>query len=99
VRNEEVLHTVKEERNILYIIENRKASWIGHTFRKNCLLKYVTEGKIEVMERQRRRHKQLADVLKEMRRYWNLKQEVLDHILWRTPFGQGCVPVIRQTTE
>jgi hypothetical protein len=37
VRNEEVLHRVKEE---------RKANWIGHILRRNCFIKHVTEGKI-----------------------------------------------------
>jgi hypothetical protein len=39
VRNEEVLHRVKEERNILLTIKRRKANWIGHILRRNCLLK------------------------------------------------------------
>jgi hypothetical protein len=30
VRNEEVLHRVQEERNILHKIKGRKANWIGH---------------------------------------------------------------------
>jgi hypothetical protein len=47
VRNEEVLHRVKEERNILHTIRRRKANWIGHILRRNCLLKHVTEGKLE----------------------------------------------------
>jgi hypothetical protein len=38
VRNEEVLHRVKEERNILHTIKRRKANWIGHILRRNCLL-------------------------------------------------------------
>jgi hypothetical protein len=46
VRNE-VLHRVKEERNIVHTIKIRKANWIGHILRRNCLLKHVTEGKIE----------------------------------------------------
>jgi len=29
VRNEEVLHRVKEDRNILHIIKRGKANWIG----------------------------------------------------------------------
>jgi hypothetical protein len=45
VRNEEVLHRVKEERNIVHTIKRRKANWIGHILRRNCL-----EGKIEVTE-------------------------------------------------
>jgi heme exporter protein D len=44
-RNEEVLHTVNEERNILHTIKRRKASYIGHILRRNCLLKHVIEEK------------------------------------------------------
>jgi hypothetical protein len=47
VRNEEVLHRVKEERNIVHTIKRRKANWIGHILRRNCLLKHVIEGKLE----------------------------------------------------
>jgi hypothetical protein len=46
VRNEEVLLTVKEQRNILHEISKRKANWIGHILRRNCLLQQVIEGKI-----------------------------------------------------
>jgi hypothetical protein len=46
VRNE-VLHRVKEDRNILHTIKRRKANWIGHILRRNCLLKQVIEGKLE----------------------------------------------------
>jgi hypothetical protein len=45
VRN--ALHRVKEERNILRTIKRRKANWIGHIVRRNCLLKHVIEGKRE----------------------------------------------------
>ena len=47
VRNEEVLHTVKGERNILHTIKERKTNWIDNMLRRNCLLKHVIEGKIE----------------------------------------------------
>jgi len=47
VKNEEVFHRVKEERKILNAIKRRKANWIDHILRKNCLLKHVTEGKVE----------------------------------------------------
>jgi hypothetical protein len=47
VRNEEVLHRVKVERNILHTIKRRKANWIGHILRRNCLLKHVIEGTLE----------------------------------------------------
>ena len=38
VRNEEVLLRVNEQRNILHEIRKRKANWIGHILRRNCLL-------------------------------------------------------------
>jgi len=44
VRNEEVLHRVKEERNVVRVIKGRKANWIGHNLHTNCLLKQVIEG-------------------------------------------------------
>jgi hypothetical protein len=73
VRNEEVLHRVKEGRNILHTIKRRKANWIGHILRRNCLLKHVIggklEGRIEMTGRRERRLKQLLDDLKEKRRY------------------------------
>jgi hypothetical protein len=47
VKNEEVLHGVKEDRNILHTTKRRKANWIGHILRKNCLLKHVIEGMVE----------------------------------------------------
>jgi hypothetical protein len=47
VRNEEALLTVKEQRNILHEINKRKANWIGHTLRRNCILRQVIEGKIK----------------------------------------------------
>jgi hypothetical protein len=46
VRNEEVLLTVKEQRDILHEISRRKANWIGHILCRNCLLRQVIEGKV-----------------------------------------------------
>jgi hypothetical protein len=80
-----------------------KTNWIGHLLRRNCLLKHVTEGKlqgqIDVKGRQGRRRKQLLDDLKEKQGYWKLKEEALDRTLWRTRFGRDYGPVVRQTTE
>jgi len=68
-RNEEVLLTVKEQRNILHEISKRKANWIGHIVSRNFLLQQVIEGKIkggiEVRGRRGRRRRKLLDVLKE----------------------------------
>jgi len=64
--------------------------------------KYVIEGnreEIEVTGRRGRRRQQLLDDLKENRGYWKLKVEALDRSLWRTRFGRGYGPVVRQTTE
>jgi len=53
-----------EQRNILHEIIKRKANWIGHTLRRNCLLKQVIEGNIkEDMEVKRRREE-------DVRSYW-----------------------------
>jgi hypothetical protein len=72
VRNE-ILPRVKEESNILQTIKRRKGKWLGLILRRNCLLKYVIEGKIagriEVMDRGRRKRKQLLDNLKIMTGY------------------------------
>ena len=71
VRNEDVLLRVKEQRNILHEIRKRKANWIGHILRRNCLLQRVTKGRIqggiEVTRRQGRRRMKLLDDLKERR--------------------------------
>jgi hypothetical protein len=47
VRNEDVLLTVKEQRNILHEISRRKANWIGYILRRNCLLQRLTEENIQ----------------------------------------------------
>jgi hypothetical protein len=47
VRNEEVLHRVKEERNILRTIERRKDTWIGHVLCRKYFLKHIVEEKIQ----------------------------------------------------
>jgi ppGpp synthetase/RelA/SpoT-type nucleotidyltranferase len=44
---ENVLHRVKEERNIIHKIKRKKANWICHILSSNCLLKHAIEGKIE----------------------------------------------------
>jgi hypothetical protein len=56
------------------------------------------EGTIEMMGRRGRRYKQLLDKLKEKRIHWKLKEEALDLTAWRTRFGRGCEPVVRQAT-
>jgi hypothetical protein len=103
IRNEEVLLRVNEHRNILHEIRKRKANWIGHILRRNCLLKQVIEGKIkgqmEVTRRRGRRRKKLLDDLKYWRGYSHFKEEAVDRTMWRNRFGRGFGPVVRQNTE
>ena len=103
VRNEEVLLTVKEQRNILHEISKRKANWIGHILRRKCLLKQVIEGKIkggiEVTRRRGRRRKKLLDDLKDRRGYSHLKEEALDRTMWRNRFRGDFGHVVRQNIE
>jgi len=81
VRNEEVLLRVKEQRNILHEINKRKANWIGHILRKNCLLQRVIEGKTkggkDVTRRRGRRRRKLLDDHKERRVYSHFKKKTL----------------------
>jgi hypothetical protein len=90
VRNEEVLFTVNEQMNILHEIRKRKANWIGHILRRNCLLKQVIEGKIkgemEVTRIRGRRRNKLLDDLKDRKGYSHLKEEGLDRTMWRNGF-------------
>ena len=93
-----VLLRVNEQRNILNEIRKRKANWIGHILRRNCLLQQVIEGKmkgqIEVTRRRGRRLKKLLDELKDRRGYCQLKEEALDRTIWRNRFGRGFGPVV-----
>jgi hypothetical protein len=57
------------------------------------------EGRIEMTGRRGRRGKQLLDDLKVKRGYWKLREEALDRTQWRTRFGRGYGPVVRQTAE
>ena len=103
VRNEEVLLRVNEQRNILHEISKRKANWIGHILRRNCLLQQVIEGKIkggiEVTGRRGRKRGRLLDGLKKRRGCCHLKEEALDRTVWRAGFGRGFGPVVRRTAK
>jgi hypothetical protein len=93
----------KEQRNILHEISKWKTNRIGHILRRNCLLRQVIKGnikgEIEVTGRRGRRRRKLLDDLKERRGYSDLKEEALDHTMWRARFGRGFGPVVRQITK
>jgi hypothetical protein len=62
VRNEEKLRSGEEYRTCS---KRSTANWIGHIWRRNCLLKHAiegkTEGRIEMTGRRGRRYKQVLD--------------------------------------
>jgi len=70
--------------------------------RRKCLRKPAIEGKregtVEVARRRGRRRKELLDHLKEKEGYWKLK-DAPDSTLWRTLFGRGYEPVVRQAID
>jgi hypothetical protein len=98
LRKINIYHTI-----VNYEISKRKANWIGHILRRNCLLQWVIEGKIqggiEVTGRRGRRRTKLLDDIKERRGYSHLKEKALDRTMWRARFGRGFGPVVRQITK
>jgi hypothetical protein len=52
-----------------------------------------------VTGRRGRKRRKLLDDLKERRGYSHLKEEAPDRSMWRTRFGRGLGPVVRQTTK
>jgi hypothetical protein len=94
---------VKEQRTILHEVRKRKAKYIGHILRRNCLLQQVIEGKtkggIELKGRRGRRRRKLLDDLKERRGHSDLKEEALDSTMWRARFGSGFGPIVRQAAK
>ena len=46
-----------------------------------------------------RRSKLMPNDLAEAMGCWKLKEEAPDRNLWRTGFGGGCGPVVRQTAQ
>jgi hypothetical protein len=101
VRNEgSITQSQGGEEYPTYNKKRRKANWIGHILRRNCLLKHVIEGKLEGRtETTGRRCKQLLMMTLRKRGYWKLKEKALDRTLWRTRIGRDYRPVVRQTTE
>jgi hypothetical protein len=76
-----ICYTEQKERRPTGLV----TSWLG------AALKERSNGK------QERKHKQLLDDLKEKWGYRKLKEEALDRIVYRTRFGRGFGPVVRQS--
>ena len=73
--NEQALERVGEKRTLLNNILCRKAIWIGHILKINCLLHDVIEEQMTVVKGVGRRRIQILDDLRNRRRYWELKEE------------------------
>jgi len=65
--------------------KQEEANWISHILCRNCPLEYVTEGMtegiMEVKGKRGRRHEQLVDKLRKMKRTCKLYQEAPYFIL------------------
>ena len=86
VTNEQVLERIGEKRTLVNNILCRKANWIGHILRRNCLLHEAIEGQMSEVKGVGRRRTQLLDDLRNIRRYWELKEETEDRKRWRLQF-------------
>jgi hypothetical protein len=75
VKNKETHQRVEQGRGILQTIKRKNGNCTGHMSRRNCLLKHISEGKlegrIEVKGRRKIRNKQLLDNLQKERQSWN----------------------------
>jgi hypothetical protein len=86
VKNEDVLHGVKEENNVMYNIKRKKPNLI-YKFCVETASKYVIEGKIEGTGKRGRRRKKRLDDLKDRKKYQYFKEEVLNPTSWIIRFG------------
>jgi len=62
-------------------------------------VKHVIEGKVEGRMEMTGRQDDVNGywmAFKEAREYCKLKEEALDRTVWKTGFGRGCGPVVRQ---
>ena len=63
----------KEETNILPTTKRRKANWIGHLLRRNCLLRHAVEG-----NKGRGNEEEDVSGYWILLGYWKLKEEAVD---------------------
>ena len=95
-----------EEHPTTYI-KKRRANWIGHIWRKGCLLKVVIEVKVEdrmKVNTEGQNRQEEDEVISSYWKTWKsgyrkLKEEAIDHTLLRTRFGRDYGPFVRHTIE
>jgi hypothetical protein len=74
VTNERILECIGEKRTLINNIPGRKANWISHILRRNCLLHDAIEGQMTEVKGVGRRRTQFLDDLRNRRRYWKIKK-------------------------
>ena len=72
----------RAKRTLLNNILCRKANWIGHILRTNCLLHDAIEGQMTKVKGVGRRRTQLLDDLRNGS-YWELKEEAENRKSWK----------------
>ena len=85
VTNEQVLDRIGEKKTFLNNILRRKANWIGHILRRNCLQDAI-KGPMTELKGVGKRKTQLLDDLINRRIYWELKEEAEDRKRWKRQF-------------
>ena len=83
VTNEQVLDRIGEKRTLINNILRKKANWISHILRRNCLLHDVIEGQMTEVKGLGRRKTQLLNDFRNRIRYWELKEEAEDRERWK----------------
>ena len=84
--NEQVVDCIGEKRILLNNILRRKANWIGHILRRNCLFHDAIEGQKTEVKGVGRRRTQPLDDLRNRRKIWELKEEAEDRKRWTRKF-------------
>lgn len=84
VSNERVLERIGERRCLLKVIRERKKNWLGHSLRRECLLKDALEGLVCGRRLRGRRRYKMIDDIKGSGNYVDLKRKAEDRTAWRT---------------
>jgi hypothetical protein len=99
MKNQELIHRVKEEKNILHKIKWWKANWMRHILRRYWLVKYIIEGQIEGTERRGRRLKQPRDGMKERKKILALESRTSRSHCVENSLWMGLEHVARNTAS
>ena len=86
ITNEQFLDRIGEKITPINNILRRKANWIGHILRRNCLLHDAIQGQMMEVKGVGGRRTQVLDDLRKRRRYWEIKEEVEDQKRWKRQF-------------